>query len=319
MVSRNANIDYANIPAAFHDLADCPRVAALTTVMPDGQPQTTVVWCNYDGTHVLVNTMRGFRKEKNMRLNPRVTLLAYDPHAPLRYLEVRGRVVAMSEAGALAHLDALSERYTGRSPYFGGCVPAALQEVETPVLCKILPQHIVTLDARRNERAGERSRQQDPAPASPLPDQQAPAGATRESRPVPATHLDLLTRPIHGVLTTMMADGQPQSSLVWCDYDGVYARINTSRERQKGRNIARNPRVTLLVVDPEDTGRYLEIRGEAALTEEDALSHLDALTRTYTRHPAFYGYVYPVEKQAEETRIVCRIRARRINLDAIHR
>jgi PPOX class probable F420-dependent enzyme len=139
------------IPDAYLDLASGPPVAALTTVMPDGQPQTTVVWCNFDGRHVLVNTMRGFRKEKNMRLNPRVTLLCYDPRQPLRSLEVCGRVVEMTEEGALEHLDRLCERYTGRSPYFGTCVPATLQEKERPVICKILPTHVVTLDARRKE------------------------------------------------------------------------------------------------------------------------------------------------------------------------
>jgi len=127
-------------------------VAALTTVMPDGQPQTTVVWCNFDGTHVLVNTMRGFRKEKNMRLNPKVTLLRYDPRQPLRYLEVRGTVIEMTEEGAMQHLDGLSELYIGRKPYFGECVPAELQEMETPVLCKIRPTHVTVLDARKNER-----------------------------------------------------------------------------------------------------------------------------------------------------------------------
>src|SRR5574341_744245 len=89
------------IPESFRDLINGPRVAALTTVMPDGQPQTTAVWCNFDGTHVLVNTMRGFRKEKNMRLNPKVTLLCYDPRRPLRSLEVRGTVVEMTEEGAM--------------------------------------------------------------------------------------------------------------------------------------------------------------------------------------------------------------------------
>lgn len=137
------------IPDSHLDLLNGPRVAALTTVMPDGQPQTTAVWCNFDGTHVLVNTMRGFQKERNMRANPRVTLLAYDPRDPLRYLEVRGRVVEMTEMGAMDHLDALSELYTGRTPYFGGCVPAELRERETPVLCKILPTHVVALDAHK--------------------------------------------------------------------------------------------------------------------------------------------------------------------------
>ena len=106
----------AAVPSDFLDLIDCPPVAALTTLMPDGRPQTTVVWCDYDGTFVRVNTMRGFRKEKNMRLNPRVTLLCYDPRQPLRYLEVRGTVVEMTEDGALAHLDALGRRYTGLTP-----------------------------------------------------------------------------------------------------------------------------------------------------------------------------------------------------------
>jgi len=136
---------------------------------------------------------------------------------------------------------------------------------------------------------------------------------------IPASHLDLLIRPIHGVLTTMMPDGQPQSSLVWCDYDGERARINTTLERQKGKNMRADPRATLLVVDPDDTTRYIEIRGEAELVEEGALEHLDALTRAYTRHPQYYGYIFPVEQRERETRIICRLRPRRITLDAIHR
>jgi len=141
----------ADIPPGFLDLVNGPPVAALSTLMPDGQPQTTVVWCDYDGRHVRVNTMRGFRKEKNMRRDPRVTLLCFDPREPLRYLEVRGEVVAMTETGALAHLDGLAWLYTGRSPYFGGCVPAEFQAAETPVLCLIRPVHVVALDARRGK------------------------------------------------------------------------------------------------------------------------------------------------------------------------
>jgi PPOX class probable F420-dependent enzyme len=139
------------IPASFLDLIQGPRVAALTTLMPDGSPQTTPVWCNFDGTHVLVNTMRGFRKERNMRANPKVTLLCYDPRYPLRCLEVRGLVVEMTEEGAMEHLDGLTEQYTGTKPYFGTCVSEELKEVETPILCKILPTHVVTLDATPKE------------------------------------------------------------------------------------------------------------------------------------------------------------------------
>jgi len=137
--------------------------------------------------------------------------------------------------------------------------------------------------------------------------------------PIPASHLDLLTRPVHGVLTTLMPDGRPQSCLMWCDTDGECARINTTAERQKGRNMRRDPRVTLLLIDPEDTTRFMEIRGEVELAEEGAVEHLDALTRRFTAHPQFYGYVYPRQQRARETRLIGRIRATRITLDAIHR
>jgi PPOX class probable F420-dependent enzyme len=136
--------------------------------------------------------------------------------------------------------------------------------------------------------------------------------------PIPASHLDLLTRPICGVLTTMGGDGQPQSSLVWVDHDGACARVNTTLERQKGRNLLANPKVSLLLVDPDNTSRYLQLRGDAELVTKGALEHLDALTCKYTRHPAFYGYVYPVAQRWRETRVICRIHARRITLDAIH-
>jgi PPOX class probable F420-dependent enzyme len=121
------------------------------------------------------------------------------------------------------------------------------------------------------------------------------------------------------VLTTMMPDGQPHSSLVWCDFDGECTRVNTSLERQKGKNMRTNPKVTLLIVDPENTSRYMEIRGESELVEEHALEHLDEITRQYTPHPQYYGYVFPFEKKERETRVICRIHARKITLDAIHK
>ena len=142
--------------------------------------------------------------------------------------------------------------------------------------------------------------------------------AATEGLPIPDSHADLLTRPLHGVLTTMSPDGQPQSSLVWVDAADDVAVINTTLERQKGRNMRANRSVNLLVVDPENTSRYIQIRGDAELTTEGALEHIDAITRKYTSHPAFYGYIYPAERRARETRVVCRIHARWITLDAIH-
>ena len=67
---------------------------------------------------------------------------------------------------------------------------------------------------------------------------------------VPASHVDLLIRPICGVFTTMGPEGQPQSSLVWVDFDGTCARVNTTLERRKGRNLLADSKVSLLVVTP---------------------------------------------------------------------
>ena len=147
--------DRRRIPASHLDLVECPRVAALTTVMPDGSPQTSVVRCDLDGTFLRVNTKRGFQKERNMRRNPRVTLLCYDPRDDCRYLEVRGTVEEMTEDGALAHLDALTSKYAGRPMrYFGECVSAALAETEVPVLCRIRPTHVVALDVHASAGDG---------------------------------------------------------------------------------------------------------------------------------------------------------------------
>jgi PPOX class probable F420-dependent enzyme len=136
------------IPASHRDLVECPPVAALSTVGADGYPQTSVVWCYFDGECIRVNTMRGFAKERNMRRDPKVTLLCYDPRQPLRYLEVRGTVIEMTESGAGRHLDALASKYAGHQiRYFGGAIPVRFAETEIPVLCRIRPIRVVALDA----------------------------------------------------------------------------------------------------------------------------------------------------------------------------
>ena len=296
--------EQCSIPESYQDLLTDRIYPVLSTVMPDGQPQSTVVWCDYDGANVFLNTMRGFRKEKNMRANPKVTLLAYAQRNPLRALEVRGTAVEMTEAGALEHLDGLSLKYTGRAPYFGECVAAELKAREFPVLCRIAPVHVVTLNAGCAEDNVNFAK---------------PPRAVPVDGFIPASHLDLVARPLHGVLTTMMPDGQPQSSLVWLDYDGECLRVNTTRERQKGRNLQVNPKATILISDPDDLSRWIEVRGDVELTEERAVEHLDELTRQYTRHEHYYGGVFPVERRAQETRIICRLKPRKLTLDAIHK
>jgi len=135
---------------------------------------------------------------------------------------------------------------------------------------------------------------------------------------VPSSHVDLLTKPIVGVLTTLMPGGQPHSCLVWVDHDGECARVNTTLERQSGRNLRADRRLSLLIVDPTNTARYLNIRGDGELVHRGAIEHLDALTRTYTSHPTFYGHVYPLEQRDRETRVTVRLHARQITMDAIH-
>jgi PPOX class probable F420-dependent enzyme len=140
---------------------------------------------------------------------------------------------------------------------------------------------------------------------------------------IPDTHRDLLVEPLHGVLATMMPDGQPQCSLVWVDYDGVYILINTTLERQKGRNMRANVKVALLVIDPKDASRWIEVRGRVAEMRRDetrragAEAHADKLTQRYTGKQRFYGDAYPMEQKRKETRVVVYIEPLRVAVDAI--
>jgi PPOX class probable F420-dependent enzyme len=87
------------------------------TLLPDGKPQSTPVWVDYDGKHVLINTAVGRLKDKNMQRDPRVAFSITDPENPYRYLEVRGRVVERTKARADQHIDALAKRYLGQDKY----------------------------------------------------------------------------------------------------------------------------------------------------------------------------------------------------------
>jgi len=138
---------------------------------------------------------------------------------------------------------------------------------------------------------------------------------------IPTTHLDLFQHPVHGVLTTMMSDGMPQSSIVWVDYDGGCVLINTTLERQKGRNMQANPKVTVLVIDPNDSSRWVEVRGLVReITSEGAEPHADKLTQRYCPNKShFYGDIYPPEQKEKETRVIVRIEPIRVSNDAIFR
>jgi PPOX class probable F420-dependent enzyme len=100
--------------------------------------------------------------------------------------------------------------------------------------------------------------------------------------------------------------------------DGNDVLVNTTRERRRGRNLEADPRATLLVVDPESSVRWIEIRADVDLIGEGAEEQNDRLTRRYTRHDHYYGPVYPVAQRACETRVIVRLHPRRITCDAIH-
>jgi PPOX class probable F420-dependent enzyme len=137
---------------------------------------------------------------------------------------------------------------------------------------------------------------------------------------IPDTHKDLLIEPINGVLTTMMPDGQPQMSIIWVDFDGEYVLINTTLERQKGVNMRANPKVNVLVIDPKNGSRFLEVRGEVVeITDESAILHADKQTQAYSNNmqQRFYGDVYPVGQQEKETRVIVKISPKKITTDAI--
>ncbi len=107
------------IPEQYRDLLEEPVTASLATVLPNGQPQVTPVWCDLEDGLIRVNTAKGRQKHKDMVERPQVTLMAIDPQNPYRYLEVRGRVARIEEEGADAHIDLLAKQYMGvdRYPY----------------------------------------------------------------------------------------------------------------------------------------------------------------------------------------------------------
>ena len=105
------------VPEKYIDLLQGPNFAHLATIMPDGSPQVTPVWFKYDGTHIIVNSARGRRKDKNLRERPSVALSILDPKNSYRYLEVRGKVVKFSEEGADEVIDSLAKAYMGVEKY----------------------------------------------------------------------------------------------------------------------------------------------------------------------------------------------------------
>jgi PPOX class probable F420-dependent enzyme len=122
------------IPEKYQDLLNKKAFAQLATIMPDGTPQVSPVWFEYDGKNIVINSAKGRVKDKNMRRDPRVGLDIQDPDNPYRHVSIRGRVVQITEDGADAHIDKLTKKYINqdRYPYRG--------QGEVRVIYKIQPE-----------------------------------------------------------------------------------------------------------------------------------------------------------------------------------
>lgn len=127
------------IPEKYADLFHKRAFASLGTLMPDGSPQVTPVWCDFDGEYVIFNSARGRQKDKNVRRDPRVALALIDPENPYRYMEIRGKVVEITEEGADQHIDKMAKKYMGVDKY-----PYA-QKGEVRVIYKVKPEHTTAM------------------------------------------------------------------------------------------------------------------------------------------------------------------------------
>lgn len=123
---------------------------------------------------------------------------------------------------------------------------------------------------------------------------------------IPANFTDLFDKRAFGQLGTLMPSGWPQVTPVWVDYDGTYVIFNSARGRQKDRNVRRDPRVAITVVDPDNPYRYLEVRGRVAeITEQGADAHIDRLAKKYLGVDT-----YPYRK-SDEVRVMYKVKPER--------
>ena len=105
------------IPDNYKDLLGRPILFILATVQPDGQPQVTPVWGDYVDGHLRINTAMGRQKWKNLSERPQATVLVIDPDNVMRYMEIRGKVVNETTAGADGVIDKLAKDYLGVDVY----------------------------------------------------------------------------------------------------------------------------------------------------------------------------------------------------------
>ncbi len=105
------------IPEKYNTLLTGKAIAFVATLMPDGSPQVTPVWFDFDGEYICINSAAGRVKDKNMRRDGRVAVSIIDPSDPYNHFEVRGKVAVITTEGADDHIDRLARKYTGAEKY----------------------------------------------------------------------------------------------------------------------------------------------------------------------------------------------------------
>jgi PPOX class probable F420-dependent enzyme len=130
---------------------------------------------------------------------------------------------------------------------------------------------------------------------------------------IPTSHADLLqtTKPAFAQLATVNADGSPQVTPVWVDYDGTHLLVNSARGRVKTKNLERNPRVALAIADPQNPYRYLGIQGRVVeATEKGADAHIDKMAKKYLNKDS-----YPFRRPGE-VRVLFKIAPEKVHVVA---
>ena len=128
------------LPARLIELMQGPNPCFLTTLMPDGSPQTTETWVDTDGEHVVINTVQTHVKMRNIERDPRVSVAVCDAEDFSRYYAIRGRVTNITTTGGAEHIERLSQRYNGGPyPWYGG-------RDQVRVILTITPDKIHSMD-----------------------------------------------------------------------------------------------------------------------------------------------------------------------------
>ena len=103
------------------DLLREPSICYIATSMADGSPQLTLTWVDTDGENVVINSVDGFLKIRNIERDPRVAVAIADAKNPSRYIQVRGKVTSVTAEGGAEHIEKLAQKYLGMPyPWFGG-------------------------------------------------------------------------------------------------------------------------------------------------------------------------------------------------------